>query len=356
MSFFRDERDAYLLGLLRVALCSLLLINGARFWIELLRHGYFAEVFHMPLVPESWVPSRAGYEALLGVHLLASGAALLGPFPRPALLVASSTGLFVLLCDRLQYHNNRYVLLLLALLLAFTPCERSFVALRRPPTLEPSERLAPTLARRLFQLQVSLVYLSSACGKLFDPDWRGGQVLLLRIAKTEGVFAAHGITLPSWALTLLASTLLASALAKAGIATELFIAGGAWSERTRRTALWLGIWFHFSIELSARVELFGWLMATSYIAFVTPELRQRRLEVGPSHAKLARLVRKLDWLKRFQVVELPSLEGGFVVTRRDGRKWRGRAAVAGLAEALPLLFPLWLPLALVARFERASRA
>jgi hypothetical protein len=263
------------------------------------------------------------------------------------LLVASSTGLFVLLCDRLQYHNNRYVLELLAFLLAFTPCDRALVLLRRPHTQPAPERLAPTLARRLFQAQVSLVYLASALGKLVDPDWRGGRVLLLRIAKTADVCAAHGITLPSWVLTLLASTLLAGALAKLGIVSELFIALGPWRERTRRAALWLGLWFHVSIELSARVELFGWLMVASYVAFATPELERRRVEVG--HTGLARLLRALDWLRRFEI----AVGARFTVTAPDGHRAFGLSAWARLAEALPVLFPVWLPLALAVRLRRA---
>ena len=350
-----EERDSYVLGLLRVALSALLLIHCGRLLQELRNQGYFADFFHLPMVPGSWLPSRTGYELLLGVEALGATCALIGCWAREALLGASSIGLFVLLCDRLQYHNNRYALLLLAALLAFTPCDRSFRLLRKPLHLPESERIAPTSMRRLFQVQVSLVYLGSAVGKLLDPDWRGGQVLLLRFVKTAEIAAQHGISLPSWLEQLLASALFASVAAKAAISTELFIALGSWWPRTRRVALWVGVLFHFWIEVSARVELFSWLMWASYFAFVTPELRERRFEFDPDRAlgrALQRLVVLLDWCARFEVAPLPFGERGRAacyITNRRGQRAAGVTGAAHLSEAIPLLFPLWLPLAVLSR-------
>jgi Vitamin K-dependent gamma-carboxylase len=295
------------------------------------------------------------------VQAVAAACAFLGLWPREALLSAASLGLFLLGLDRLQYHNNRYALLLLGFLLAFTPCDRSFlIAQRRAHTLPEAERVAPTFARYLFQVQVSLVYLGSACGKLFDDDWRGGQVLLVRFSSTAAFWAARGVTLPHSLELLLSSTWFASLAAKAAISTELFIALGMWFPRTRRLALWVGVWFHFSIEVSARVELFSWLMLASYLAFVVPEIRERRFELDPQRAlgrALARALAVLDWCARFQIVERSGGES-FTVRSRDGRTAHGLAGLGLLAEAVPVLFPLWLPLALLAkaRERRASSA
>ena len=354
--FFTEERDAYVLGLLRIALSVLLFLNGARLCVELARGGYFGDFFHLPIWPEGFVPSRAGYTALLALQALAAVLAFLGLWPRGALLLASSIGLFLLGCDRLQYHNNRYALLLLGFLLAFTPCDRSLlIAKRSPHSLPPAERQAPTFARRLLQIQVSLVYLSSACGKLLDADWRGGQVLHLRFASVAPFWASHGVRLPSSVDALLSAPAFASFASKFAIVSELFIALGAWFPRTRRAALWAGVLFHISIELSARVELFSWVMGASYLAFVVPELRERRFEYDPRRALgrfLARAVRALDWCARFELGELTPSEaelGVFRVSGRSGREKRGLAGVALLAEAIPLLFPAWLPLALAAK-------
>jgi hypothetical protein len=357
--FFAEERDGYVLGLLRLAISVLLLINCARLALELNRGGYFGDFFHIPMIPESWLPTSSGYTRLLGLQALAAVFAFLGLWPREALFVASSLGLYFLSCDRLQYHNNRYALLLLGFVLAFAPCDRSFLIARgRARALVPSARLAPSFARRLFQVQVSLVYLGSAGGKLLDADWRGGQVLLMRFSNTAQTAALHGFALPAWLNLALSSLLVASLAAKVAISSELFIALGSWLPRTRRVALWVGLLFHLGIEISARVELFSWLMSASYLAFVRPEVRERTVEIDPGRTwgkTLARLLPWLDWLARFELTALAEQQtrGPSVsVTGRDGRRVQGMAALVELAAAIPLLFPLWLPLSLIVKSRR----
>jgi hypothetical protein len=115
--------------------------------------------------------------------------------------------------------------------------------------------------------------------------------------------------------------------------------------------------FHFWIEVSARVELFSWVMGASYLAFVTPELGQRRLEYDHERSKgraMARTLRWLDWCARFEIASFPAAANtsAFSVFDREGRTQRGLARFVVLAEATPLLFPLWLPLALLATLQR----
>jgi hypothetical protein len=358
--FFGEERDALVLGVLRLGMSALLFFNGLRLVLEFLRAGYFADYFHMPLIPETCLPSRAGYGLLLAIQALAALCAFFGVRPREALLGASSLGLYLLLCDRLQYHNNRYALLLLGFLLAFTPCDRSMLIVRgRQHTLPREQRIAPTFARRLFQLQVSLIYLGSTTGKLFDSDWRSGQVLFMRYARATELAASQGHPLPAWVLVVFTSVWFASLAAKAAICSELFIAIGMWLPRVRRLALWLGVVFHISIELTASVELFSWLMLVAYFSFVIPEVRERRFEFDSQRAQwLARFVGLFDWCARFERSSLPVATPGaaFYVTNRQGRRASGALGVAQLAEAIPLLFPLWLPLALYARLTAKRRA
>ncbi|HKO47088.1 MAG TPA: HTTM domain-containing protein [Polyangiaceae bacterium] len=360
--FFAEERDALVLGLLRLGISTLLFFNGLRMILELSRGGYFAGYFHLPMIPEQWLPSQTGYQLLLGLHALAALCAFVGFYPREALLTASSLGLYFLACDRLQYHNNRYALLLLGFLLAFTPCDRSFSLIRgRAHTLPREQRSAPTFARRLFQIQVSLIYLGSTCGKLLDADWRSGQVLFMRYAHAPEFCLQHGLPVPSWAMAILTSAWFASVAARAAITSELFIALGIWWAPTRRLALWLGVVFHIGIELTANVELFSWLMVASYLAFVVPEVRERRFEFVRGHARaalLARLVALFDWCARFDRLPLasPSKEGAaFYVTNRKGQRASGALGLAQLAEGIPLFFPLWLPLALYAKLTAKPR-
>jgi len=358
---FDEEREAFVLGLLRLSISALLFFNGLRLVLEFSHNGYFADYFHIPLIPERWLPDHSGYQLLLGAQALAAVCAFVGIWPRESLFAASSLGLYFLLCDRLQYHNNRYALLLLGFVLAFAPCDRSFLLVRgRRHALPREQRIAPTFARRLFQIQVTLIYLGSTGGKLLDLDWRSGQVLFRRFAEAPAIAASQGLPLPTWVIEILTSRWFASLAAKAAISSELFIALGIWLPRTRRLALWLGVVFHISIEVGASVELFSWLMVASYLAFVVPEVRERRFEYQAGNARaalLARIVALLDWCARFDRNSFVagSENATFYVTNREGRRASGALGLAQLAEAIPLLFPLWLPLTLYAKLTAKRR-
>ncbi|HMI90324.1 MAG TPA: HTTM domain-containing protein [Polyangiales bacterium] len=346
---FAEQRETHLLGLIRIGFGAMLFLHGQRLADQLGASGYFGDRFFLPLVPPAWVPSAQVYAAMLIAIRVLGAAIVFGVRAREALLLASSMGLYLLACDRLQYHNNRFALLLLAFLLAFAPCDRSF-ALRRtgPP-------IAPIWAQRLFQLQVSLVYASSAISKVFDPDWFGGQVMWVRAARSIEHLAERGTELPAWAVALMSSPLALSAFSKLAIANELFLAVGLWHPRTRVLALWMGVLFHLSIELGANVELFSYVMWTSYIAFVIPELRERRWLVADDAAlarRAAGLLRALDWLARWTIELVPRERLGgaaYAAIDRDGTRKTGLGAWTLIARTTPALFPLWLPAAALAK-------
>lgn len=336
-----EQRPTKLLGLVRLLLAGLILKNSFRLLRELDREGYFAEQFFIPVLPDSWVPPVELYQLLVGLKAVAAGLAILGVLPRASLFTAATVGLYIIACDRLHYHNNHYATHLLALLLSWAPCGDGFNLLdtlrrrQRPP-------LGPYWAVRLTQLQVSCVYLASGVGKLLDADWRGGRAMSQRFSK-----AAHGLPEPLGEI--LRSPWFGELASKAAIFTELFVALGLWFPRTRASALWLGIVFHVGIQLSARVDLFSYLMLSTYVLFVTPELHERVLRTDPSHTRgrvVARAVRLLDWFQRFrhEPGSTAELGGAFTVIDRDGRAASRFAGFVALCRALPLLFPLWLPL------------
>ncbi|HVY29148.1 MAG TPA: HTTM domain-containing protein [Polyangiaceae bacterium] len=332
LGFLGEEREAYVLNLQRIAFAVLLFLLTLKMGQLVVQVAYFGDVFHMPLVPESWVPSRSVYWLMLGLQALGCGLALFNVRARPALLVAASLGLYGVLCNRLEYHNNRYELLLLAFLVALTPCDR--------------QGKAPWWAVRLVGAQVSLVYLASSLGKLFDADWRGGAVLLRRFGNGIPFFDHHGLH----ALTpILGSPTFAHAASLAAIASELFLALGLWFGRTRALALWLGFMFHAGIEIAAHVELFSYTMIAGYIAFVTPELRERAVSWNIATLRgqrWAAFCRRLDLLARFQHQTSTTQQPLVLVTDRSGTQHAGVPAWRELARAFPPLFPLWLPLTL----------
>ena len=133
---------------------------------------------------------------------------------------------------------------------------------------------------------------------------------------------------------------------------------GLWSRRTRVVALWWGLWFHLVIEATSRVESFTWLTLAVYVLFVTPDVRARKLVFDAARGasrRAARAVGGLDWLARFEVGPgtPESLAGSsLVVVDRDGTRATGLGALTLVARCVPLLFPLWAPLALVVRCTR----
>jgi hypothetical protein len=355
MSDFDEPRDAYLLGLMRVLLGVLLVLQAWARIQELDSWGYFGSFFHLPLVPEALVPSPSVYRGLLWVWLVGGLFAVSGWRGREGLFVGSSIGLFLMLCDRLQYHNNRFALLLCCFLSAFTAGDRSFLLYRgRAHALPLAERRAPTLPRRLIGLTVSLLYISSGGGKALDPDWRDGQTMLLRFRYGIDEAIQAGAHPPQAFIDFMSSPVVASLASKGAISLELSLAVALWLRRTRVLALWAGALFHLMIQLNANVELFSFLMGAAYVSFVTPELGEREVHVD-GRTPMGRFVRGLmplvDWLARFRVSTLHDAEAGegpVVVVDRDGIAHRGRAVPAALARGLPLLFLAWPLLALIA--------
>jgi hypothetical protein len=354
---WRDEvGETYVLGGVRVALGLLLFANGLRAAREL-RQGYFGDVFHWPILPESLVPPVGAYTVLVAAQVLLSALVVAGYHARGALFSSAVIGTYVLLCDRLQFHHNRWALLCYSLLLSFAPCDRSFYVAGAPP----GTPAGPLWAARLAQLQVSIVYVASGSSKLVDADWLSGRVVLERLrlyghqAIEQGV--PHGVV--EW----LSQPDTASAIAKLAIATELFLALGLWSRRARVFALWWGLCFHLTIEATSRVEGFTWLTLAMYALFATPDVKARGLFYDSMRLRgrsIARLVLLLDWLARFDVKPWApdDLRRGHavVVVRRDGTRATGAGALAMIARCTPLLFLLWAPLALVASFTKSGEA
>ena len=354
LSRFRDElEDGYVLGPVRAAIGALLGWHALAAAEELAKVGYFGDTFHVAMVPEWLVPAPRVYAVVLAARVCLAVMVVIGVWARPALAASALFGLWILLCDRNQFHHNRYSLYCYALLLSLTPCDRSWRA-TEPAVPEP--RRGPWWGVRLAQFQVSLVYLASGGSKLLDSDWRDGLVLADRVSRYAHVAIAQGV--PRSIVDTRARPDIASAMAKLAITTELVICVALWLRPTRVVALWWGLWFHVAIQATSKVETFSILALSLYGVFVTPDYRARKLRFDPSRftGKLAgTLVPALDWFGRFEVMPWePDDQRGHsvVLIRRDGERATGVRAFAMLTRCLPLLFPLWAPVALLASFTR----
>jgi len=357
LSFVRrfacEIADGYALGPVRAALGALTAWQSVVAAKELADLGYFGDVFHVPMIPEALVPSHRAYAMLVAARLCFGVLAMIGVWARPALGLSALIGFWLLLCDRLQFHHNRYSLCCYALLVALAPSDRSWRA-SEPAVPEP--RVGLFWPVRLAQFQVSLVYLASGGSKLLDPDWRSGVVIADRIVRHAHLAVAAGV--PKRIVDTLAQRDVASALAKLAIMSELVICVALWLRPTRVVALWWGVWFHVVIQLTTKVETFSLLTLAMYGVFATPDYHARKLRFDPSRAwgrTAGALVPLLDWLGRFDVKPWePDDQSGHsvVVVRRDGERVTGVRAFAMIARSIPVLFPFWAPIALVASFTR----
>jgi len=350
----RDEiGDGWVLGPVRVVLGILLGYHALLAAEELARLGYFGDMYHASMLPDVLVPSARLYALLLAGRVCLAVMIVIGVWARPALASSALFGMWMLLCDRNQFHHNRYSLFLYAFLLALTPCDASW-RVSEPEVPEP--RIGPFWAVRLTQIQVSIVYLASGGAKLLDPDWRNGLVLGDRIVRHATLAIEHGV--PRGVVELLSKPDVASAVAKLAISTELLLCIALWLKPTRVVALWWGLWFHVVIQATSKVETFTVLTLAMYGIFATPDYRTRKLHYDPARVwgKLARtLVPLFDWLARFELAAWePDDQRGhsIVVIRRDGSRVTGIRAFAMLTRCLPILFPVWAPVALVASFTR----
>jgi hypothetical protein len=289
---WRDEvGDVQRLGLVRLALGFFLFRQALHDVQHETVWGYFGARWHLPMLPDSLVPSTLGFGCVEAALLSLGALIVVGIAARPALFMSGIGGIYLLLCDRMRYHHHIYTLYLMALLVAFMPCDRSWARGRR--FAADDERIGPLWAVRLLQLQLTIIYFASGGSKLLDADWRSGAVLADRLARYGAGAIARGV--PHFIVDFLRSPLGGHLMAKGAIATELGLAVALWHPRTRRLAAWAGIVFHVTIDLTTGVDIFSWLTISILYLFATYETPSgspsaapappRTPECSPDHAR-----------------------------------------------------------------------
>jgi len=265
---WRDEvGDVQRLGLVRLALGFFLFRQALHDVQHETVWGYFGARWHLPILPDSLVPSTLGFACVEAALLSLGALVVVGIAARPALLLSGIGGIYLLLCDRMRYHHHIYTLYLMALLVAFMPCDRSWARGRR--FAADDERIGPLWSVRLLQLQLTIIYVASGGSKLLDADWRSGAVLADRLARYGAGAIARGV--PHFIVDFLRSPLGGHLMAKGAIATELGLAFALWHPRTRRIAAWAGILFHVTIDLTTGVDIFSWLTILILYLFASYE-------------------------------------------------------------------------------------
>ncbi|HEV7760097.1 MAG TPA: HTTM domain-containing protein [Acidimicrobiales bacterium] len=358
------------LALLRILVGPVVLLHLWPFVGDALDGRIYRDQFHEPYA--AWYPElpRALYSGLLYVGVAAAVALSLGILTRVTSVVTFGVVAYNLFLSTTNVHNNRAFLVIVLAGLAVAPCGRELSVdawWRRRTGRPPLDPRAPGWPLWLLRFEAGVLYGASGLSKLLDPDWFGGTVTWHRVTQHRADMLAS--PLPGWAIDLLLDRSFHTVAAKLIVLTELSIAAGLWSRRTRYAAVWLAVCFHVAIQLTASVEVFSYLAIAALVIWAVPSTGDRVLALDrsvPSHRRLARTVGALDWLARFRVVDRPGpgTDAGPgpdvgsaepVVTDRDGTTMTGRPALALVLSRLPLTAWPTLPLLLLPSVRRARR-
>jgi vitamin K-dependent gamma-carboxylase len=339
------------MALLRVLIGPIVLLH-LRPILTAAWHGrIYRDTFYEPYA--SWYPQlpRDLYVALLWIAAAAAVAMTIGWRTRLATATVAVIVTYDLFLSTVNVHNNRAYLVIVLAALAITPCGRELSLdawlrrRRRQPVLPTT---SPAWPLWLLRFEASTVYGASGLSKLVDPDWFGGTVTWQRLSSVRDRMDAS--VLPGWAVDLLTNRAFNTVSAKFVIATELFIAIGLWSRRTRYAAIWVAISFHVAIQLSADVEVFSYLAIAALVIWAVPSTRDRVLRVDPVRRRTIAAVGALDWLARFRIEPAPAGPPTQVVDR-DGRTVE-RGGGRFVASRLPLTAWFALPTLVVPGVRR----
>jgi Vitamin K-dependent gamma-carboxylase len=344
------------LAVLRVLAGPAVLLHLQPFLADAWDGRIYRDAFYEPYAAWYPEPPDSVYVALLSLAAVAAVAMSLGLLTRLATTTVFAIVAFNLFLSTTHFHNNRAYLVIVLGVLALAPCGRelsvdAWIRRRRGrPPLDPS---APGWPLWLLRFECAAVYGASGLSKLLDPDWFGGTVTWQRVARARDELEAW--PLPDWAVSVLTDRSFHTGAAKLIVLTELSIALGLWSRRTRYAAVWVAVVFHLAIEGSASVQVFSYLAIAVLVIWAVPSTRDRVLRIdltADGQRRVGAAVRALDWLARFRVEPAPP-GSRLELVDRDGTTLSGAPAVAVVLSRLPLAAWFALPVLLLPAVRRA---
>jgi hypothetical protein len=141
-------------------------------------------------------------------------------------------------------------------LMIFTPSQQEF-SLRQKGGLRLK---AKPWAQRVMQVQLSIVYLTTALWKLHSPEWRDGTAVYY-------VSRIHWLVRP-WAQSFFNSMALVRVETWGTLVVELLLGTLIWNRKWRYPVLIIGILFHLTLEMTLNIPLFQWIMISNLLLFL----------------------------------------------------------------------------------------
>jgi uncharacterized membrane protein YphA (DoxX/SURF4 family) len=165
---------------------------------------------------------------------------------------------------------------MLAMYLMLGPCGARYSLdriwrLRRGAPREVPPSVSASIAIRLIQLHMCIIYLFSGLGKLQGESWWNGEAVWFSSANLEYQYLIDMTWLASYPL-------LVNFLTHATVFWELTYCGLVWPRLTRPWVLLLAVMVHGTIVVAYGMPTFGLVMLIGNLAFVSPETVRRWID------------------------------------------------------------------------------
>lgn len=214
----------------------------------------------------AWLRSPATVKCTLAALFLAGASFTAGFYTR-----TSAVLLYVLVTsfherNPLVMNSGDSVLRTMLFFFMFAPAGRSFSVdniRKRRAGLEPDPALAAPWAQRMMQIQVAVIYFTTAYAKSRGDLYHNGSAMYYAFGLVD--FNVHGIE------NLMNYPVLYSAMTFGMLFIEISLPFLIWFRASRPYAIAMGILLHLWIMWCMTLPVFGILMIATYLCFLTDE-------------------------------------------------------------------------------------
>lgn len=269
-NFFFAARDPRLCSVMRIGFGALLLINVLALAPDL--QLWFSEGGLLPLAKARLIIDEDAPTLLAYLPLSVCYGLLLAHTILLLLGWQSRIQAVFILIWLTSFNDRNYAIIdgedtlfrLFAFYLALCPCGWAFSidAWLRKRKGAPAGPPPIPWALRLFQIQMSVVYLSSAIEKTSGSDWPSGKALYY-VARLDDSFGK--LPVPAFPFEKL---WLVKLMTWGVLVIEWGLPVLLWIKRSRKTAVVIAIAFHLAIDWSMNLFLFHWIMILGFLSYL----------------------------------------------------------------------------------------